>query len=263
MKAYVGGLVGLTLLASFATGCATEPSIQQDDPELRSSEPSQGGSEEEEGFGQPVELSSFEYHTGTLRFGYSVGGGCATHTAETKLVDILGEGYRRRARLEVLDRASAPDPCEAMIPVNGSADLRAMVGALPNVNAATVSLPGVRLGDVRFSGDVENPAPADNEMWSLSSASLSPGGQFDFSYRTGGGCQEHTGQVSVELTPDDFGTRAKVTVLDVTPAPDFCEAFIGVIGSVNLAELIAAEAKRKGIEGNSFVVELPALEVTR
>ena len=52
-----------------------------------------------------------------------------------------------------------------------------------------------------------------------------------------------------------------MTVSDVTPAPDFCEAFIGVNGAVKLAELVAAEVRRKGLTGNHVLVELPPISV--
>jgi hypothetical protein len=84
-------------------------------------------------------------------------------------------------------------------------------------------------------------------------------GQLSFSYGTGGGCASHTARTSVALTRTASGIVAKVSVHDVSPRPDFCEAFLTIEGTANLKTLISAEAARAEIPvaGRQVVIELP------
>jgi hypothetical protein len=84
------------------------------------------------------------------------------------------------------------------------------------------------------------------------------------SYGIGGGCQTHTPAVDVTLSakaPNAFPTRvATVTVADVSPSIDFCEAFLTVQVNADVRLLIRAKALASGIpatEIDSIGVVLP------
>lgn len=79
-----------------------------------------------------------------------------------------------------------------------------------------------------------------------------------YEYSTGGGCQEHTTEVEVDIVDDaKSGPTATVKIFDVTAQPDFCEAILYKNGSVNLVEAIKTKAQEKGFQGNYFDVVLP------
>lgn len=88
------------------------------------------------------------------------------------------------------------------------------------------------------------------------------GEKMSFEYATGGGCQEHTSEVEVDLVTNSQGsTSAVVKVYDVTAAPDFCEAMLYRTGSVDLKQLIKDKAAAQKIQGNYFDVVLPKAEI--
>jgi hypothetical protein len=84
-------------------------------------------------------------------------------------------------------------------------------------------------------------------------------GELSFSYGTSGGCASHTARTSVALTRTPGGVVAKVSVHDVSPRPDFCEAFLTIEGRADLKNLISAEARRAGIPvaGKQVAIDLP------
>ncbi|MBS2014735.1 MAG: hypothetical protein JST00_17740 [Deltaproteobacteria bacterium] len=216
----------------------------------------------------PVTLSTTTYSAGTLRFAYEVSGGCAEHKAAVKLVDLRPADFTHEGRLEIADVA-APDSCEAMVTVEGRADLRKLLRAgEPNATTAVVKLPpfGLDLSSARPGPAAAQPT-GNGYPVSLSGATLKRDGTFSFGYFTAGGCAEHAAKVTVELRAAaadsfDYSHTAKVVVLDVPASPDSCEARISVDGSVDLGALIRSEAQRTGANVLSAKVELPPLEVT-
>ena len=84
-------------------------------------------------------------------------------------------------------------------------------------------------------------------------------GTLSFHYGIGGGCASHTAKTSVELVEASEGLVAKVNVVDVASAPDFCEAFLHIAGTANLRALISTEATRRGLDvaNRSVAIDLP------
>jgi hypothetical protein len=116
-------------------------------------------------------------------------------------------------------------------------------------------------GPSTATDDVEVAHPIDG----LRDVALDPRtGQLTFSYGTGGGCASHTARTSVALTRTPDGVTAKVSVHDVSPRPDFCEAFLTVEGRADLKTLISAEARRAGIPvaGQRVAIDLPHASVS-
>lgn len=88
------------------------------------------------------------------------------------------------------------------------------------------------------------------------------GAFLDMVYRTGGGCQKHTGQV--EVLVDATTKTAEVKVYDSTPDVDACEAYISVGVLVDLKALVAKAVKNAGLNANDLwtvSVKLPAVDV--
>jgi hypothetical protein len=84
------------------------------------------------------------------------------------------------------------------------------------------------------------------------------GQNMEFSYTTGGGCQPHTAEVTVDMVQiSKYETEVLVKVYDVTPAPDMCEALVPVNGSVNLADKIKQKAAETGFAGSYFKITFP------
>ena len=112
-------------------------------------------------------------------------------------------------------------------------------------------------------------AEVKSEVKNLSNVKFD-GSQLDLSYQTGGGCQTHEAKVEVVLTPSKNGVSsqytAAVSVYDVSPQFDACEAIIGVEASVNLKDIIKLAASAQGLtpsEIRSVSVELPYLRLDR
>jgi len=93
--------------------------------------------------GAPLEdmsSMSFDPGTGRLSFGYRIGGGCATHTPATSVELEKRDEYTYVAKLRVFDVPAAEDSCEALLSINGSADLPTLVADA--AKAANVDLQG-------------------------------------------------------------------------------------------------------------------------
>lgn len=72
------------------------------------------------------------------------------------------------------------------------------------------------------------------------------GRMLEVRYLTGGGCQDHRGDV--ELTVDESVTPATITVevVDITDKPDYCEAALFLTAKVDLSEKIADYESKTG-----------------
>ena len=89
------------------------------------------------------------------------------------------------------------------------------------------------------------PAQAEvrREVGEISSVSYD-GKTLEVRYRTGGGCQKHTGEIELALSEDKEFIITKV--IDVTPEYDACEAYIGGTAKINLKEKAAELLKANG-----------------
>jgi hypothetical protein len=80
------------------------------------------------------------------------------------------------------------------------------------------------------------------------------GTTFTYGYSIGGGCQPHSTDVKVTITQHLAGnipyTVATVTIFDVTPEIDSCEALKHIEGSVDLGELVKIELKKERISSD-------------
>lgn len=74
-------------------------------------------------------------------------------------------------------------------------------------------------------------------------------------YGTGGGCEKHT--PAFELKLNAAKTNITVKLVDVTPKPDFCEAYLYIEASVDLA----AEIRKLASENNLSVEQTLSLDV--
>lgn len=84
----------------------------------------------------------------------------------------------------------------------------------------------------------------------------------EMGYRMGGGCQEHRGEI--QLSFDKKSKTVTVRVYDITPEPDYCEAYLANTVSINLKDEVAALAKQNGMsvsEAWAIHVELPKVTV--
>lgn len=63
-------------------------------------------------------------------------------------------------------------------------------------------------------------------------------------YSTGGGCEKHTGTFELEL--DSAKKNVTVKLFDVTPKPDFCEAYLRLEARIDLQ----AEIEKLASENN-------------
>jgi len=109
--------------------------------------------------------------------------------------------------------------------------------------------------------DVEVAHPIE----ALADLALDPeSGELSFSYGTGGGCEPHAAKTSVALAREPSGLVARVTIVDTSPRPDFCEAFLTVSGKADLKQLIAAEAQRCAtpVAGQRVALALPGASVS-
>ncbi|NJL25245.1 MAG: hypothetical protein HC902_08735 [Calothrix sp. SM1_5_4] len=83
-------------------------------------------------------------------------------------------------------------------------------------------------------------------------------------YSTGGGCQPHTAEVSVSLEtkPGKYSTEvtARLSILDVVPAFDGCEALISVDFKVDVRDLLKKELDARSLDISRVSVVLPPVE---
>lgn len=249
-------LASLTL--ALLTGCAASAS--------GTGAPSSSESEANASEGVELRDLALDSRTGTLSFHYGIGGGCASHTAKTS-VQLTQANEGLVAKVKVVDVSSEPDFCEAFLTIAGTADLKELIAAEAKVQGIDVTNQRVAL-DLPFARTSVQPrevpakesAPVKTPVSDVTHVSLDGAGQLAFSYVTGGGCAEHQGVASVELAPDASGSvTVKVSVVDESSAPDFCEALIGVEGQADLHALITEAAKASGlaVEGRSLMIELP------
>jgi len=219
---------------------------------------------------QSVDHLALDRASGKLTYSYVIGGGCAEHKS-TAEVELSESASGLVAKVKVFDVASGEDFCEALLSLDGTADLQALIADAASKKKldirgkrVTVDLPDSSL-EVRRAATGDAPAAAGGEPIStLSSLKLDPGtGRLDVGYVTGGGCQEHTPVVRVKLVKTAAGVQVDVDVHDSSPSPDFCEALISVNGSVDLSALIAQEAKKTGqaLDGQTVTLELPHVEL--
>lgn len=76
-------------------------------------------------------------------------------------------------------------------------------------------------------------------------------------YTVGGGCQPHKTELKVDLVTEGKSLVALITVLDVTPEPDFCEAMKYMEASINIKDLIKKALVEQGVQAPwSIVVRL-------
>ncbi len=254
-------ITALALAAIGATGCSAE-----------ATDDTAGGGQAQTGENvTPIDaVSTLSIDgEGKLAFGYSMGGGCAEHTPTAKIQLATG---KLEGAIEITDVASGPDLCEALLYPQGEASIGALLseaGKDKDISGrrVTLSLPHVAIQAGAGSNmPAPTPAAVRHEVRDISNLSIDRDGQLELSYRTGGGCAEHTAAISVELeeAPNGGGTIAKVKVFDETPTEDFCEAYIGVDGTADLPTLIgdAAKAAGKDLSNRRVVVELPSLAFT-
>ena len=204
--------------------------------------------------------------TGTLSFHYTVGGGCAEHTPKTT-VALTEANAGLLATVTVTDESPAPDGCEALLTLGGEADLKALVSAEAARQGLDVAsrrvvldLPSARTTvEPREDRLVPVAGAVRADVEHLSQVALDASGQLSFAYTTGGGCAEHKGAARVDLASTAAGIVAKVIVEDVSPAPDLCEAIVGVQGTADLSALIgeAGRAANIAVDYRSVTIELP------
>ncbi len=75
-------------------------------------------------------------------------------------------------------------------------------------------------------------------------------------YGTGGGCEKHTGVFEFKL--DSAKKNVTVKLFDVTPKPDFCEAYLTMRSTVDLQ----AEIDRLATENNLSLDEKLDLKIS-
>ena len=99
-------------------------------------------------------------------------------------------------------------------------------------------------------------AHAENRHEISQFESISFDGQMlSVTYRTGGGCEKHTG--TFELKLDSAKKNVTMKFFDVTPKPDFCEAYLGLDARIDLR----AEIEKLAAENNLSLVEQLELEI--
>jgi hypothetical protein len=258
LRSSLPSVLGLAIAVG-AMGCS----------EASSSEDSTGGAQAQTDAREGTPISAVSTlsvdASGKLGFSYTVGGGCAEHTPTAKVTVATGESS---GTIKISDVTSAPDFCEALLHPKGTADLGALVSEARSDLAGrriTLSLPQVAL---EASGSPSTtpvvPGAVRHEVSDLGTVSVDQDGKLTFGYTTGGGCSQHTGVASVELTETPEGRVAKVKIFDESPAEDFCEALVPVEGTADLQTLIADAAKAAGtnVSGRRLTVELPNISFT-
>jgi hypothetical protein len=215
---------------------------------------------------------AFDRQTGRIDFAYAIGGGCADHHGVAS-VELVPRDGGLVAKVNVSDVSSAEDFCEALLSIEGSADLGTLIaeasaksGEKLSGQTIRVELPAAQLQARSGGAAATQPsAPASKEVVtpieSLTSLSLDPAsGALAFAYVIGGGCAEHRGAPRVELSKTASGPVARVRMFDVSSAEDPCEALVGVSGSADLQALVAEAAAASGqaVAGQRLVVELPS-----
>lgn len=243
-----------SLLALVTVGCAAGTAVSSSADEVVA------------GSGVALRDLALDPATGTLAFHYTVGGGCAEHTPKTTVALTEANGGLL-ATVTVSDVSSAPDGCEALLTLGGEADLKALVAteaarqgfAVAN-RRVVLDLPSARTTvEPREDRLVPIAGAVRAEVEHLSRVALDANGQLSFAYTTGGGCAEHKGAARVELASTAAGIVAKVVVEDVSPAPDFCEAIVGVESTADLSALIseAGRASNLAVDFRAVTIELP------
>ena len=81
-------------------------------------------------------------------------------------------------------------------------------------------------------------------------------------YSTGGGCEKHTG--TFELKLDRAKKNVTVKLFDVTPKPDFCEAYLRLDARIDLkaeVEKLAAENNLSPVQTYELNISLPKVQL--
>jgi hypothetical protein len=89
-----------------------------------------------------------------------------------------------------------------------------------------------------------------------------------FTYRAGGGFEDHSAEVQLELLNiikgrGEYSADAKIKIFDVCPKPDNGRSLVSVNGKADIQQLIVKKAEEAGIKGTYITVkQIELLPVT-